>query len=161
MRQLLCYALVGLMLTPIVGAAQDIDAGLAAHKAGDYSSALQELEPLAEQGHARAQAMLGYIYLLGTGVTRDLSVSAKWYRLAAEQGHVSAQFSLGESFRTGMGVPQDFSTAHMWFNIAAANGHQHATLMRGLAELHLTKADITEAQRRARVCMASDYQDCD
>ncbi len=31
------------------------DEGVAAHKRGDYATALSEWRPLAEQGHARAQ----------------------------------------------------------------------------------------------------------
>ncbi len=33
--------------------------GVAAYSRGDYATALQEFKPLAEQGHAKAQAALG------------------------------------------------------------------------------------------------------
>jgi hypothetical protein len=49
----------------------------------------------------------------------------------------------------------------MWFNIAGANSSEYGVTNRnGLAE-NMTPADISEAQRRARVCMNSNYQDCD
>ncbi len=37
----------------------DFGIGLSAAKRGDYATALNELRPLAEQGHARAQYNLG------------------------------------------------------------------------------------------------------
>jgi hypothetical protein len=55
-------AVVALMLTPAIGTAQDLDAGLTAFDAGDYATALQEWRPLAEQGDANApfQVRQGY-----------------------------------------------------------------------------------------------------
>lgn len=65
-------------------------AGLAAAKAGDYSTALREWTPLAEQGFASAQHNLGNIYSNGLGVSQDYSEAVKWYRLAAEQNETRA-----------------------------------------------------------------------
>ena len=45
----------------------------------------------AEQGHAGAQANLGFMYENGTGVTQDYAEALQWYRKAAEQGHGRAQ----------------------------------------------------------------------
>ncbi len=39
-----------------------------------------------EQGDAYAQFLLGVIYEIGRGVTKDESEAVKWYRKAAEQG---------------------------------------------------------------------------
>ncbi len=44
--------------------------GLAAYKRGDYATALREFRPLAEQGDATAQSVLGNIYGEGLGVGR-------------------------------------------------------------------------------------------
>ena len=38
------------------------DEGLAAYTCGDYATALKEWRLLAEQGHAKAQYSLGYMY---------------------------------------------------------------------------------------------------
>ena len=83
-----------------------------------------------------------------------------WYRLAAEQGNVNGQFNLGRMYVRGQGVVRDHIMAHMWYNISTANGNGDGYVRDRLAE-RMTTADITEAQRRARVCMESNYQDCD
>lgn len=49
----------------------------------------------AEQGDAEAQFRLGYAYLHGEGVERDVSIAVPWLRKAAEQGHPHAQSTLG------------------------------------------------------------------
>ena len=97
---------------------------------------------------------------------QDDTEAVRWYRLAAEQGHAFAQASLGMMYGTGQGVPQDFVTAHMWYNLAAAHGADGdvvsvAVNSRNAVARLLTVADISEAQRRARVCSESGYSDCD
>ena len=49
----------------------------------------------ADQGNARAQDLLGFMYRFGgEGVPRDDREAVRWYRLAADQGHAGAQTSL-------------------------------------------------------------------
>ena len=64
-------------------------------------------------------------------------------------------------YDTSQGVPQDYVSEHMWFNIAAANGADRAAKGRDILAKQMTAADISEAQRRARVCVESGYRDCD
>lgn len=101
------------------------------------------------------------MYANGRGVAQDDVEAARWYRHAAEQGHAAAQRQLGALFILGRGLPQDFVSAHMWLNLAAANGLGHAAEFRDRVAGGMTPADISEAQRRARVCVGSGYQDCD
>ncbi len=152
---------LAIALMPVSAQAQDFDAGLAAYREGDYAAALQEWRPLAEQGDAVAQTNIGFMYRRGDGVQQDYAEAVRWVRLSAEQGIASAQNKLGYAYYTGEGVPQDYVTSHMWFNIAAANGADDATANRDTVANQMTAADISEAQRRARVCMASGYEDCD
>ena len=53
--------------TPMV--AQDFEKGLEAYDAGDYVTALNEFQPLAEQGDIAAQNILGIMYFKGKGVS--------------------------------------------------------------------------------------------
>ena len=61
----------------------------------DYATALKEWRPLAEQGDAGAQNILGLMYATGEGVPQDNNEAVRWYRLAAEQGDDRAQYILG------------------------------------------------------------------
>ena len=108
-----------LVLATSMAAAQDYDAGLAAAQSGDFATALREWTPLAEQGNAKAQHNLGFMYSNGQGVPQDDAEAVKWYRLAAEQGDTEAQFNLGLMYRNGQGVPQDYAEAVKWYRLAA------------------------------------------
>ena len=115
----------------------------------------------ADQGDADAQHNLGVMYYNGEGVPEDDAEAARWFRLAADQGDADAQHNLGVMYYDGEGVLQDNVTAHMWFNIAGANGAEDGRDDREIIERKMTPADISEAQKRARICMASNYTDCE
>ena len=115
----------------------------------------------AEQGDASAQFLLGVMYLGGRGVLKDAAEAVRWFRLAAEQGHAGAQSKLGGMYATGEGVLKDSVLAHMWLNIAGANGDEAARERRDGLERDMTRAEVSRAAELARVCMTSDYQDCE
>jgi uncharacterized protein len=127
----------------------------------DYAEAAKWFRKAAKQGNASAQSNLGVMYFNGEGVTQDVAEALKWYRKAAEQGVAQAQHNLGVMYYKGYGVLQDTIAAHMWFNIAAVNGDKDGVTNRDIAAGKLSSADIVEAQKRAKRCMASDYKDCD
>jgi TPR repeat protein len=62
----------------------DFDKGLAAAQSGDFATALREFRPLAEQGNAYGQFLLGGLYLMGQGVPQDYVYM--WLHIAATSG---------------------------------------------------------------------------
>lgn len=110
----------------------DLQAGLDAYRAGNYSAALQEFKPLAAQGNADAQVNLGFLYARGHGVPQDYKEASNWYRKAAEQGQVDAQFNLGSLYYDGLGLAHDFKKAAEWYTKAAELGQIDAQYNLGL-----------------------------
>ena len=102
---------------------------MTAYKNQDYATALQEWQPLAELGVAKAQSNLGLMYYRGEGVPQDYAKAVRWYRLAAEQELVEAQYKLGLIHIIGGGVLQNLILAHMWLNIATATATRTAALI--------------------------------
>ena len=127
----------------------------------DDAEAVRWYRLAADQGHAYAQHNLGWMYDNGEGVVEDDAEAVRWYRLAADQGHADAQHNLGWMYDNGEGVLQDNVTAHMWFNIAGANGAEFGRDNREIIERKMTPFYVSEAQKRARICMASNYTDCE
>jgi len=82
----ICLTLALLLGSVWVSESADFKKGVAAFKNGDYTTALHEWKPHAEQGVARAQSNLALMYANGKGVGRDYNAAVKWYRLAAERG---------------------------------------------------------------------------
>ena len=115
------------------------DEGLTAAKRGDYATALREFRPLAEQGDAVAQYILGVMYAKGRGVTQDYAEAVRWYRKAAERGYAKAQYNLGFIYSKGRGGPQDYGTAVRWLRKAAEQGDSEA--QNNLAYIFATASD--------------------
>ena len=115
---------LSLAFTPV--SAQDYNKGMEAYKAGDYTTALKEWKPLAEQGDADAQSILGYMYGQANGVITDYAEAVKWYRLAADQGNASAQSNLGVMYKKGNGVLKDYAEALKWYRLSAEQGNASA-----------------------------------
>ncbi|MDF3121536.1 tetratricopeptide repeat protein, partial [Haemophilus influenzae] len=104
---------------------QQFQQGSEATTRGDYQTTFKFLLPLAEQGNAEAQLMLGVMYARGIGVKQDDFEAVKWYRQAAEQGYANAQAILGFSYLLGQsGVQVNKSLAKEWFGKACDNGDQ-------------------------------------
>ena len=113
---------LGLLAFPTFSAGSYLD-GEEAYLNQDFEVALQYWEPLARQGNAEAQNMLGYMYRHGQGLPQDYKKARQWYRLAADQGNARAQNNLGVMYRLGLGGAQDYHEAFLWFQRAAEQGN--------------------------------------
>ena len=124
---------VGVILGLVPTVLADYQAGEDAYLQEDYEGALREWAPLAAQGHAQAQNMLGYMSRFGLGVPQDYHLARQWYRKAADNGNAQAQNNLGALYRYGFGVEQDYQEAFRWFHRAAeqgdGGGQNHVGLM--------------------------------
>ena len=108
----------------------------------DFGKAFQLCGPLAEQGDADAQTMLGAMYYVGQRVPQDYAEALKWYRLAAEQGLAKAQANVGTMYFDGVGVPLDYPEALKWGRLAAAQGY--ATAQANLGVMYVTGRGVSE-----------------
>ena len=152
MRHPILIALAALLLAlGLSGAANagPFQDGMAAYERGDYATAFRLWRPLADQGNARAQVILGSMLEFGQGVPQNHAEAVKWYRLAADQGNAHAQVNLGGMYYTGQGVPQDHVQAHKWFNLAGTGGVEDGRKGRDILAKQMTPAQIAEAQRLA------------
>jgi len=117
----------------------------------DYAQAALWYRKAADQGNADAQALLGSLYYMGKGVTQDYVQAGLWLRKAADQGNADAQESIGLLYLRGQGVPQDYAEAYFWLDLAATGfDGKFAADHRDDAASHLTPADLSSAQERAR-----------
>lgn len=122
-------------LVPALGIAEpvrEIDAADAAYRDGDFATALRLARPMAEQGAARAQTLMGLIYYNGRGVPRDDPEATRWFRRAADQGDATAQFYLGVVYFEGRGVPQNYFEGARWYRRAAEQGNAQAQYNLGI-----------------------------
>lgn len=134
----------------------------------DNKEAARWFRQAAEQGHAESQRILGNLYFAGRGVEKDDKAAFRWTNLAARQGNADAQVRLEYYYGYGHGVAKNRETAIMWLMIGKTNSSEQ--VREGLRLFDLLKSDnngfvtpqeFRNAEKRARVCIATHYQDCD
>ena len=106
--------------------------GVNAYRNKDYRTAFTRLMPLAKQGNAFAQVLIGHMYVNGFGVSKDIEEAVAWYRQSANQGNALGQYNLGVMYGEGGGVIQDFKEAVKWFRLSAEQGNADAQVFLGM-----------------------------
>lgn len=74
---------------------------------------------------------------------------------AAQGGQPDALLQLGLIYCTGREGVVDLIEAHKWFNLAAIRGNAEAKQYRAELAREMSKAEIAEAQKKARKWMSS------
>lgn len=109
-------------------AAEGWEAGLNAHRKGDYELALRELNRAASVKEPRAEYLLGTMYQNGQGTKRNIEFAFNLYQRSAKSGFPPAQFALGTFYRKGITVDKDLKIALEWYERAATKEHAKAQL---------------------------------
>ena len=73
----LCLTIAVLLGSAGVSESADLQKGWDAYQSGDYATAMREWTPLAEQGNAGVQILLGVMYEKGQGVPQDYKTAVK------------------------------------------------------------------------------------
>lgn len=117
----------------------------------EYSTEFRENLLPAQQGDAKAQVFVGYLYETGQGVQQDNTKAAEWYRRAAERGNAEAQAQLGNMYSLGKGVSQNYVLAYLWLDLAARQGNKQAQVVRERVAAKMSNEQISEARRLAGI----------
>lgn len=90
---------------------------------GDYKQAIEMYTKAAEYGHAEAIFNIGYCFINGQGVEKDIVEGTKLCRESAERGYIHAQYCMGYYYEIGSGVTKDMVEAARWYRRAAERGY--------------------------------------
>lgn len=92
----------------------------------DLEKAVKWYQKAAEQGFARAQCNLAYMYKNGEGIEKNYVKAVEWYRKAADQGYARAQNNLGDMYYYAYGVEKNYTKAVELYCKAADQGYASA-----------------------------------
>ncbi|HEY3813401.1 MAG TPA: tetratricopeptide repeat protein [Caulobacteraceae bacterium] len=162
MRQHAILGALAALFLGFTGAAhadQMSDGDAAFHK-GDYAKALELLKPLAEQGNAEAQCLVGIMYLTGHCVAKDPALAAKWLLASAKQGQKGAQVNIGIVYATGEGMPKDYVKGYLWFTVAVSRGVEGVDKYRDHVATEMTPDQIERGKHDAKTCLDTNFKDC-
>jgi TPR repeat protein len=96
--------------------------GMAAYNRGDYLPAIRLFRPLAEQGNAKAQTVLGVMFRKGEGVPKDPVRARMWLSLGSKRGDAGARIGLREVSRTM--TREEISRADAMANACEASNYR-------------------------------------
>ncbi|MDT8383169.1 MAG: SPOR domain-containing protein [Gammaproteobacteria bacterium] len=115
---------------------------------GQFEVAFAAWQPLADEGYAKAQAALAWMYHTGNGVPKNVGIAFTWYLKAAKQGHAIAQNNLAAMYEDGLGTAVNYKAAARWYRESADAGYSFAqyNLGRLYAEGLGLKQDLDEAR---------------
>jgi type II secretory pathway pseudopilin PulG len=96
-------------------ARSDVQKALDAQKRGDYETARQEFQALADKGDDKAMINLGVMYHTGEGAKQDYAKAMDWYLKAYAKQNGDAQNNIGVMYRDGLGVTTNAKIAYLLF----------------------------------------------
>jgi len=82
----------------------------------------------AKKGDAEAQGEVGYMYLNGKGVDKNLINAHKWFKKSANKGYPKAQFYMWALGKTGISGEEGKEKANDWLIKSAENDFPKAQL---------------------------------
>ena len=104
-----------------------LEEGIKSYKLKNYQKAYDFLMPLAQQGIAEAQSIIGSMYRVGTPFTNKSATEAfAWQVRAAMQCNPRGLTNVGGHFRTGNGVYKSEKDAILFYSMAAKLGYEPA-----------------------------------
>ena len=135
--------------------------GLHYDSSGMYQDAIRLFRKSAAQGYAPAQYLMGRMYYLGHGVTKDYKETIKWYKNAVDQGYAPAQNSYGFMYERGYGVARNNQEAVKWYRASAEQGWDIAQFNLGIKYQYGdgVEKNITEAVKWYTLAAEQNYAD--
>jgi hypothetical protein len=122
-KRIFASAIVAAQLTGSAAAAGPWEDGMAAYNRGDYLPAVRLFRPLAEQGNAKAQKVLGVMFRKGEGVPKSAVRARMWFGLAAKRGDTGAKAGLRDLSLTM--TTQEISQADAMAEVCEASNYRN------------------------------------
>jgi uncharacterized protein len=154
-RLIFILFIIGITAVPVLAGRWDYLEGRRAIIRGDTETAFKILNPLADNGDAKAQYLLGRVYELGMGVPKNKDKAIEWYSFASVNGDNDAQYSLGMIYKSA-----NDKKAAKYFRKSAENRHFMAQFELGklYAEGKGVIKDYAQAHMWFNISVAEGYE---
>ena len=126
-----------------------------------YDKTVSQIKKAAEKGIPDWENNLGFCYIYGHGVEKNVAEGTNWYKKAMEHGSTDALFNLGVSYYQGEGVVKDLQEAKRLFEKSSAQGYDKAQLFIGiiLEDTNASCDEIVAAYKKAAEMGCTEAQD--
>lgn len=169
----LCFSAVFFITT--TAQSSDLNKMFTFIQKGDFHGAMRIAKPLATNGVADAQYVMGVAF----ENLQKPKVAFKWYSDAAKQGQSSAQYYLGALLGTGRAGKVDFIGAFKWMSLAVLNPDNltdnngnvikfvltekqktSGELFANAMKKKLSSTDFTAANKLINACVSGNFKNC-
>jgi len=129
----------------------------------DFNESYNLIKNNAIKGSAYAQMLMASMAIDGTLFRKNCSDGVHWYKMSASNGNRVAQNNLGGLYLDGECVPKNYLFAYMWrsLSLAQSDVQLNRDTLEGYPANKMTKEQVAEAQRMARICFNNNYKNCD
>jgi hypothetical protein len=132
----------------IKGFVANLNDGIDAYAEGNYKTAIEHWELLANNGSANAQFYIGRMYEEGVYFPKNDYWAVHWITKAAELGLPDAEYTLGYIYRNGAGVVKDINQTVKWFKKAGKKGHNKAQF--NLGAMYINGDGVNKSMKEAK-----------
>ena len=101
----------------------DVSVGLQAWHEQNWDMAASEFLKYENLDNAKAQYRLGYLYLWGRGVNKDIKHGIQWITKAADQKYVKAAYALGHLYLKGTLIEKNKIVSSLYFGQCSVHGY--------------------------------------
>ena len=130
---------------------------MSALKRGDYETAYQEFDTLAEQGDSKAMVTIGMFFYKGEGFPQDYGKAMDWFLKAMALGNGDAYNNIGVMFRDGLGVETNRAIAYDLFLIVHMRGlGSQSTQHMANRNLRREVDELSDDQVRYALCLSEE-----
>ncbi len=133
----------------------DLKDGALAYSRGNFTAAIQQLRPLADQGNATAQYLLGSALVNANPPLGNLQEGEVWLKKSAERGNLAAMRDLGKLNAFGK-QPADRAQATQWLRAGADRGDTESQHVLGLLFLDAEGSDRKPAEAYMWLTLAAE-----
>ncbi len=109
---------LSVMLSASMAMADAYSVALQEIEQGNYAQAYMQLEPLAVEGHAEAQYLLGQMLIDEVLSEKDPQKGVYWLEQAVQNKHYQAAQTLSKMYLSGMIVPLDVKQGTVYMQLA-------------------------------------------
>lgn len=85
---------------------------------GKYELAIEYYKIASSMGNIHAVSNLGYCYMYGRSVEKNMSLALTYFKIAAQKNDVDALYKLGDIYKNGYGVDTDYELALYYYDKA-------------------------------------------
>ena len=113
-------------INPLISQENNLKTGLDFWREKKYEEAFPYFQKESKNGNSLAQYFLGYMYLFGYGISKNISLGLDYIKMSSKNENLNAKFLLGLIYYEGSEITKNNFKAYKLLKKCAKEGHSEA-----------------------------------